>query len=217
MGSVAASGGYFVAMGAVAIIANRSTITGSIGVFGGKFAIADGLREFGINPDEVRVGGEFASAYSTEKLTNLQRSKLHDSLDATYQRFTGLVAEGRKLPIERVREIAKGRVWSGEDAQKIGLVDQTGDLMVAINKAKELAGFKPEDRVSIRLKAPEGTPLELLTKAMTASKMSDGDRRILAALGPVLGDKRAQAVLSQIRQLTAKPGVQVWQPPIIER
>jgi len=217
MGSVAASGGYYVAMGADAIVANRSTITGSIGVFGGKFAIADGLREFGVNPDEVRVGGEFASAYSTEKLTNLQRTKLHASLEATYVRFTGLVAEGRKLPIERVREIAKGRVWSGEDAQKIGLVDQTGDLMVAIDKAKELAGFKPEDRATIRLKVQEGSPFELLTKAMTASKMSDGDRRILSALGPVVGDKRAQAVLSQIRQLAGKPGVQVWQPPIVER
>jgi protease-4 len=217
MGSVAASGGYYVAMGADAIVANRSTITGSIGVFGGKFAVADGLREFGVNPDEVRVGGEFASAYSTEKLTNLQRTKLHASLEATYVRFTSLVAEGRKLPIERVREIAKGRVWSGEDAQKIGLVDQTGDLMVAIDKAKELAGFKPDDRVTIRLKVPEGSPFELLTKAMTASKVSDGDRRILSALAPVVGDKRAQVVLSQIRQLTGKPGVQVWQPPVVER
>jgi protease-4 len=217
MGSVAASGGYYVAMGADAIIANRSTITGSIGVFGGKFAIADGLREFGVNPDEVRVGGEFASAYSTEKLTNLQRSKLHDSLEATYVRFTGLVAEGRKLPIERVREIAKGRVWSGEDAQKIGLVDQTGDLIVAIDKAKELAGFKPDDRATIRLKIQEGSPFELLTKAMTKSQMSADELRLVSALAPLVGDKRAQAVLSQIRQLTAKPGVQVWQPPIIER
>jgi protease-4 len=216
MGSVAASGGYYVAMGADAIVANRSTITGSIGVFGGKFAIADGLREFGINPDEVRVGGEFASAYSTEKLTNSQRAKLHDSLQATYTRFTTLVSEGRKMPLARVQEIAKGRVWSGEDAQKLGLVDQTGDLMVAVAKAKELAGFKPDDRVSIRLRLQEASPFELLSKAMTASKMSDGDRRILSALAPIVGDKRAQAVLGQIRQLAAKPGVQVWQPPIVE-
>src|SRR5262249_21439347 len=98
MGSGAASGGDYVAAGADAIVANRSTITGSIGVFGGKFAIADALREFGINPDEIRVGGEYASAYSTERMTNSQKAKLHEGLNATYKRFTGLVAEGRKLP-----------------------------------------------------------------------------------------------------------------------
>ena len=138
MGSMAASGGYYVSTGADAIVATRSTLTGSIGVFGGKFAIADGLRKIGVNPDTVRVGGEFASAYSSEKLTDVQRKQLVASLDAVYSRFTELVSEGRKLPIDKVREIAKGRVWTGEDAQKLGLVDETGDLMTAIDKAKEL-------------------------------------------------------------------------------
>ncbi len=94
MGSVAASGGYYVAMGADAIVANRSTITGSIGVFGGKFAIADGLRGVRRQSGHDARGREFASAYSTEKLTNLQRPSCMTRWTATYQRFTSLVAEG---------------------------------------------------------------------------------------------------------------------------
>ncbi|MDP3736363.1 MAG: signal peptide peptidase SppA [Hyphomonadaceae bacterium] len=218
MGSVAASGGYYVAAGADAIVATRSTITGSIGVFGGKFAIADGLRQIGIDPDEVRVGGEFASAYSTEKLTNGQRVKMVEGLEAVYTRFTGLVSDGRKLPIERVREIAKGRVWSGEEAQKLGLVDQTGDLIDAIDKAKVLAGFKPEDRATIRLKLHEASPLDLLRQAMvTAKASSSGELQVARALAPLVGEDRAAALAAQLRQVTRDPGANVWSPPIIER
>jgi protease-4 len=217
MGSVAASGGYYVAAGADAIVSNRSTITGSIGVFGGKFAIADGLRQIGVDPDEVRVGGEFASAYSTEKLTNAQRVKLHESLDAVYTRFTTLVSEGRKLPIERVREIAKGRVWSGEEAKKIGLIDETGDLIDAIDKAKVLAGFSADDRAQIRLRLHKASPFDLLSQAMAQAKASGGDQQTLETLASVIGRERAAAMLNQIRQLSRDQGVRVWTPPVIER
>jgi protease IV len=217
MGSVAASGGYYVAAGADAIVSNRSTITGSIGVYGGKFAIADGLRQIGVDPDEVRVGGEFASAYSTEKLTNSQRVKLHESLDAVYQRFTSLVAEGRKLPIERVQEIARGRVWSGEDAKANGLVDETGDLIAAINKAKVLAGFSADDRATIRLRLHEASPFDLLTQAMVQAKASSGERQMIEVFGQVVGRDRAAAVLNQVRRLGQDRGVQLWTPPVVER
>jgi protease-4 len=216
MGSVAASGGYYVAMGADAIVATRSTITGSIGVFGGKFAIADGLRQIGVDPDEVRVGGEFASAYSTEKLTNAQRVKLVEGLEAVYARFTSLVAEGRKLPPERVQEIARGRVWSGETAKAIGLIDETGDLVDAINKAKELAGFDPGERATIRLQLYEASPFDLLSRALLVAEASSGERRIVEALAPIIGRQRAAAALSQFRQLS-RGGAQVWMPPLIER
>ena len=218
MGSVAASGGYYVAAGADAIVSTRSTITGSIGVFGGKFAIADGLRQIGVDPDSVGVGGDFASAYSTEKLTNSQRAKMVEGLTAVYTRFTTLVSEGRKLPIERVREIAKGRVWSGEDAQKLGLVDETGDLIDAIDKAKVLAGFKPEDRATIRLKLNQASPLDLLRQAMVTAKASaSGELQVARALAPLVGEDRAAALASQLRQITRDPGASVWSPPIIER
>jgi len=186
-------------------------------VFGGKFAIADGLREFGIDPDEVRVGGEFASAYSTEKLTNAQRAKLVAGLEAVYGRFTSLVAEGRNLPPERVQEVARGRVWSGETAKTLGLIDQTGDLIDAIDKAKELAGFKPDDRVSIRMRLYQASPLDLLGQAMTMAKASSGEHKVVEALAPLVGRQRAAAVIGQLRQLSREGGARVWMPPLIER
>ncbi|MEQ1607501.1 MAG: signal peptide peptidase SppA [Hyphomonadaceae bacterium] len=218
MGSMAASGGYYVAASADAIIANRSTITGSIGVFGGKFAIADGLRQFGINPDSVSVGGEFASAYSTEKLTPAQRTKMLEGLQATYDRFTGLVAEGRKLPLQKVQEVARGRVWSGEDALKNGLVDKTGDFIAALNEARALAGFKPEDRMDIRLNIHRPTPLELLASTMMKSKASGAtEAQIAEVLGAVVGRKRAQLVIGELKQLGEPAGVRLWSPPVVER
>lgn len=217
MGSVAASGGYYVAANADAIIANKATITGSIGVFGGKFAIADGLREFGIDPDSVGVGGDYASAYSTEPFTAAQRAKLTESLDATYARFTGIVADGRKLPLQQVQSIARGRVWSGDDAKKNGLVDDTGDLIDAIDKAKVLAGFKAEDHASIRLDINESTPLQLLTKMMTRASVSSPQLASFNALVSVLGEKRAALILKQLHIFADPTGAQMWSPPIVER
>ena len=218
MGSMAASGGYYVAASADAIIANRSTITGSIGVFGGKFAIADGLRQFGIDPDSVSVGGEFASAYSTEKLTPAQRAKMLEGLRATYDRFTGLVAEGRKLPLQKVQEVARGRVWSGEDALKNGLVDKTGDFIAALNEARALAGFKAEDQMDIRLNIHRSTPFDLLTSTMMQAKAGGTtEAQIAEALSAVVGRQRAQLVIGQLKQLGDPAGVRLWSPPVAER
>lgn len=218
MGSMAASGGYYVAAGADEIIANRSTITGSIGVFGGKFAIADALRQFGVNPEEVRVGGEFASAYSTDKFTPAQRAKLLEGLQAVYDRFTGLVAEGRKLPLQKVQEIARGRVWSGEDALKNGLVDKNGDFIFALEEAARLAGFKPEDGIELRMNIHRTTPFELLASTMTQAKVAGvPESRLIEAFGAVIGRNRAQALMDQIRRMGVADGAQVWSPPVVER
>jgi protease-4 len=218
MGSLAASGGYYAATGADAIVSTRSTITGSIGVFGGKFAIADGLRNFGVNPASVGVGGPFASAYSSDKFTPEQRKKLDDSLLAVYTRFTTLVSQGRHMPIDKVREIAKGRVWSGEDAKANGLVDENGDLIDAIDKAKQLAGFKPEDRVDVRLDIDQTTPFQLLTRVMSgkSAHVSAAEQTAFGALSAVFGERRAAAVLSQVDRLSHASGPQLWTAPVIE-
>jgi protease-4 len=219
MGSMAASGGYYSAASADAIIAARSTITGSIGVFGGKFAIADGLRQFGINPDSVSVGGEFASAYSTEKLTPTQRARLLEGLQATYDRFTGIVAEGRKLPLQKVQEIARGRVWSGEDASKIGLVDKTGDLIAALEEASALAGFKPEDGMEVRLNIHRSSPFDLLASTMMQAKAGGAsETQIAEALGAIIGRERAMTLIGQLRRLgQPSAGASLWSPPVVER
>lgn len=199
MGSVAASGGYYVAAGADAIIAPRSSITGSIGVYGGKIAFADALRSFGVNPSQIRVGGEYAGIYSTETLTQTQRAKLVGTLDDVYQRFTSLVADGRKLPLERVREIARGRVWSGADAKANGLVDDTGGLLAAVAKAKELAGFQPEDEVEVRLSVVEASPFDLLSGFVsTASARLRGENAAPSMFAVLVPDRHARAALAQM-------------------
>lgn len=218
MGALAASGGYYVATGADAIVAPRSTITGSIGVFGGKFAVADGLRMLGVDPDTVGVGGEFASAYSTEPFTETQRSDLREALGAVYARFTTLVSEGRKLPIERVQEIAKGRVWSGEDAKEIGLVDVNGGLMVAVDKAKELAGIAAADRPQLRYRKNTTSPLDLIMNNLaSAGAVSPSQRAAMEMLKAAVGEKRAVMLLRQVRMIGETRGAQVWTPPILER
>ena len=217
MGSMAASGGYYVAASADSIVANRSTITGSIGVFGGKIAIGDALRNFGVNPASVGVGGPYAGAYSAEKFTAVQRTKLLESLQATYDRFTGIVAEGRNLPLQKVQEIARGRVWSGEDALANGLINKTGDLMVAIDEARQLAGFKEADGVDVRIQVQNVTPFQVLTSIMTQAKVGgSADSRLATALAATLGQERTQALLSQLAQMGEPPSARAWLPPVIE-
>ncbi|MEZ5938273.1 MAG: signal peptide peptidase SppA [Hyphomonadaceae bacterium] len=217
MGSLAASGGYYSAVGADAIVANRATITGSIGVFGGKFAIADGLRMIGVNPDMVQVGGGYASVYSTEKLTNYQRSKLLESLSATYERFTSLVADGRHMPKDKVLEIARGRVWSGDDALKLGLVDETGGLIDAIHKARDLAGFSEEDGVDIRLRLHRASPLQLLQGFLVSAEVSAANPEALQAISAIAKDPHAAAALRQIEAMSRQSGTQLYTPPPVER
>ena len=217
MGSAAASGGYYVAMSADSIIATRSTITGSIGVFGGKFAIADGLREFGINPQSVGVGGEFAGAYSTEDFTPAQRAKLQASLQNTYDRFTGLVAEGRGLPLQKVQEIARGRVWSGEDALAQGLVNKTGDLIAAIEEARNLAGFTEADGVDLRMNIHTATPFDLIASTMSGAQAGASQGQVLGVLASVIGRQRAEALISQLGAMGQAPGAKVWMAPVVER
>ncbi len=216
MGSMAASGGYYVAAGADAIVANPSTLTGSIGVYGGKFAIADGLRMIGVNPDEVGVGGAYASAYSTEELTPEQRQKLVAGLEATYERFTGLVAEGRDIPLERVEQIARGRVWTGEDALELGLVDETGDLIAAINKAKELLGLQEDDLVSLRINRPDASPIRVLRGLMGVSASATQSTPGVQAVAKLLGERRTRALIDQLTAANQR-GAQLSAPHYIER
>ena len=213
MGSVAASGGYYVSTGADWIMASRSTITGSIGIFGGKLAVADGLREIGVNAETVGVGGPFAGALSTlSGFTDEQREMLHAWLERGYDRFISLVAEGRGMSVSEVDEIARGRVWSGEDALRIGLVDEIGGLIDAVAKARELAGV--EDDTATRIKfypVPQGgipglTPM---------SEASAGDLQTLARLSEVLSDERVQALIEQGAMMKQGP-VQARSPMMIE-
>ncbi|MDQ7005726.1 MAG: signal peptide peptidase SppA [Acidobacteriota bacterium] len=150
MGNVAGSGGYFVAMSAEKIIAQPSTITGSIGVLGGKMLTRDMWTKVGVTFDGVKTAAN-ADMYSSHYDYSDYGWQRHQRwLDRVYEDFTAKVARGRNLPLEEVLKIAKGRIWTGEDALKIGLVDELGGYAEALRAAREAAGLTAD--AAIRLK-----------------------------------------------------------------
>ena len=133
MGEYAASGGYYISAPADAIVADRSTLTGSIGVFGMLPSFGKAMEDkLGLTVDGVKTNANAGMGTGFSALTSTQYRAMMQGVDRVYERFTSLVAEGRNLTIERVLEIAEGRVWSGEQAQQIGLVDTCGGLSAAI-------------------------------------------------------------------------------------
>lgn len=145
MSSVAASGGYWVSMNADQIWAHPSTITGSIGIFGLVPTINKPLEKLGIHTDGIGTTS-LAGAFRMDRpLSPEVASIMQSQINKGYRDFIGGVAQARKLPVERVDQIARGRVWSGLDAKGIGLVDQFGDLQNAIDAAAKLAGLETGD------------------------------------------------------------------------
>ncbi len=152
MGQYAASGGYYVAAHADHIVALPQTITGSIGVYGGKIALEGTFDKVGYNIEGITVGGEYAGVYSVDTpFSPSQAEAYRGQLQDIYDDFTTRVANGRDLPLERVKEIAKGRVWTGAQAKDIGLVDELGGIMTAINAAKKLAEIDADEDVRIKV------------------------------------------------------------------
>lgn len=147
MGSYAASGGYYISCPADVIVADRLTLTGSIGVFGMILDPHDALKnKLGITVDGVQSNAE-SDLMGKGALSPVQRAMILRGVDQVYTTFTNNVSEGRNLPIERVLEIAGGRVWSGVDALEIGLVDACGGLKMAIAQAVDKAGLGENYRI----------------------------------------------------------------------
>jgi protease-4 len=144
MAKLAASGGYYVAMSADRIVALPGTLTGSIGVFGGKFVLADLLARLGIGHDAVAVGRSALRNSPRVPFDATDLEALEAMLDRIYADFTGKVAAARGLDAEQVDAVARGRVWTGADALSRKLVDELGGLHEAAAAARRLAGL-PED------------------------------------------------------------------------
>ncbi|WP_029915862.1 signal peptide peptidase SppA [Caulobacter sp. UNC358MFTsu5.1] len=194
MGTYAASGGYWISSGASAIVAEPTTLTGSIGVFGGKFALGEALGRFGVDVKQVHVGSDYSGAFGTgQEFTPDQRARFAAWMDRIYAGFVHRVAEGRKLPEARVREIAKGRVWTGVQAKQLGLVDELGGFYEAVEKAKSLAGIKGE--VKLKKIGASNSPFEALEKVLGVSETS---MRTLAASAWLLGDPRSQSIMDEM-------------------
>ncbi|MFY9903596.1 MAG: signal peptide peptidase SppA [Terriglobales bacterium] len=149
MGNLAGSGGYFVAMAADKIVAEPGTITASIGVLGGKMLTSGLWDKVGLSWDEVHQGENATMFTGTEDYTPAEWARFQAWLDRVYLDFTSKVADGRKLSKDKVLEIAKGRIWSGQDAKNLGLVDDLGGYDTALKLAKRAAGIPADEEVRI--------------------------------------------------------------------
>jgi protease-4 len=139
MGDYAASGGFYVAMGADAIVAQPGTITGSIGVFSGKLSLRGLYGKLGISQETVSRGRNATLFSSYEPWTESERAKVREMNRAFYDTFVSKAAEGRKKTPDEIESVAQGRVWTGREALDGGLVDALGGLDAAVRVARERA------------------------------------------------------------------------------
>jgi protease-4 len=157
MGAVAASGGYYVAMGADAIVANPGTITGSIGVVAGKLVARDLKDRLGVGSDAVRTNANSDAWSINAPFTPQQHAQVEAEADLFYTDFVQRVAEARNLSTQAADEVARGRIWTGEDALECGLVDELGGFRTAVRRAKVLAGLDAD--VEVRILSYPGSSL----------------------------------------------------------
>ncbi|HEU0156873.1 MAG TPA: signal peptide peptidase SppA, partial [Stellaceae bacterium] len=162
MGDVAGSGGYYVAAGADKIVAEPATLTGSIGVLAGKLVVADLLKKVGVSTDSAQVGANAAMFSTTSDFSARAHGRLEAFLDETYKGFKDHVATGRRMTRAEVEAVAKGRVWTGEDAKARGLVDELGGYSVALRLTREAAKLAPGAPFKLAVFPREEGPAELL-------------------------------------------------------
>ena len=172
MGDTAASGGYYIAMGADRIFAEPGTLTGSIGVVGGKIAFEKFYEKVGITTSVVHRGTNSGVLSSTIPFSDSEKSAMQKMLNEIYAQFTTKAAAGRKMDVEKLEKMARGRVYTGVQALQLGLVDELGTLSDAIAYAKKTAGLDPDQKLE-RLDLPKPTsPFETLFGPIDPSAVS---------------------------------------------
>ena len=205
MGSYAASGGYYISCPADVIVADRLTLTGSIGVFGMVLDPREALKnKLGITVDGVQSNTS-SDFLGKGPLTPVQRSMIMRGVDKVYSTFTKDVSEGRNLPLERVLEIAGGRVWSGEDALGIGLVDACGGLKTALALAVDKAGLGEEYRIVEVTEQPTG-----LAAILSSLNMSVRAAFTRSDLGAMMKEYEA------VREVLSQQGIVMYSPCRVE-
>ncbi len=205
MGSYAASGGYYISCPADVIVADKLTLTGSIGVFGMILDTREALKnKLGITIDGVQSNAS-SSFLATQPLTPVQRSMIMRGVDKVYTTFTKDVAEGRNLPIEKVLDIAGGRVWSGADALGIGLIDTYGGLKTAIALAVDKADLGDNYRVTEVTETPTG-----FAAFIASLNMSVREAFTRSELGLMMKD------YNTVREAFRQQGVLMYSPYKVE-
>jgi protease-4 len=169
MSDLAASGGYYLAIAAPQIVAQPATLTGSIGIFGGKVVTGGTYEKLGARVESLSIGRNAGMESPIRPFSEGERAKLREQLQAFYGQFVAKVAAARNLPVARVEELARGRVWTGQQARAVGLVDALGGLDSAIALAKQRAGIAAEVDVEVVNYPPRKTLFELLVERLSGS------------------------------------------------
>ena len=170
----AASGGYFVSLAGDVIMAEPTTITGSIGVLGGKFVLQDMWNKIGLNWTEIKIGKNAGILSVNRPFSADEKRIFNQSLDEVYKDFTAKVKENRRLT-QNIDEVARGRVWTGSEALKLGLVDKLGGYSMAIGEAKDKAGIAPNVRIKIITYPREKSFSEKVRDMVMQSKVDTAD------------------------------------------
>jgi len=218
VGGMAASGGYYMACAGDRIFAEPTSIVGSIGVFGGKIVFSSALEEFGVHTEtfpaspEPGAGARAAAESPFSTWDDATREKIRTGMQSVYDLFISRVADGRKLPREKVEEIAQGRIWSGKQGLDRGLVDQLGGVTDAIRHARKLAGLPADAPVTVE--GAQDSLLEMLlvgqdaneeqvkqalaayqARSLVIRELPPAVRRYASALGPLASGERVVAAL----------------------
>jgi protease-4 len=197
MGGVAASGGYYISLSANKIVAEPGTITGSIGVLTGKVSFAKTLGLVGANAEMVSVGKNTLMDSPLQPFTGEQWANLNHQADVIYDDFTQKVADGRRMPLEKVRTAARGRVWSGADAKNQGLVDVLGGFWTAAGQAAAL-GSIPADGMIFRVYP---RPTGLLARLGALSDGLEASLGLMGRIESILNLPALQALIGQVSSL----------------
>ena len=195
MSDVAASGGYYIAMPAHAIVAEPATLTGSIGVVMIKFVIDGTLKKLGMNMEGVS-NGRYAELYSPIRpFSPEERARVEEQMQATYDVFVEKAAAGRNTTPERIDAVGQGRVWTGQQAKQVGLVDELGGLERALAIAKQHAKLAPDSEVELVVYPPRKSFYEVLSNPFGASEGS----RILGAMLGMRDPRSIDALTAPLR------------------
>lgn len=208
MGNLAASGGYYIACNANKIIAEPTTITGSIGVFGVLPNGEELSKNIGINAEQVTTNKNTILYSFFEPLSKQQHDFIKEGVVDIYELFTNRVAVGRKMNIENVNKIAQGRVWTGVDALKNGLVDELGGLDLALKRAKEVAEIENYDKEEFPVFEKEDVGEVLLNKFFEESSLIKTKETILKE---ELGEENYM-ILKNVKAMSNRKGIQLIFP-----
>lgn len=198
MSDLAASGGYYIALAGDVIVAQPGTLTGSIGVYTGKFVTGGTLDRLGANIEGTSKG-RHAEIYSPDRrFTPEERDKVQASMQAVYDQFVEHAAESRHMTPEKIDEVAQGRVWTGQQARALGLVDQLGGLYKALDVAKQRAKIPAEEEVNLIVYPRRRSMWELLSDEFQSPAGRMQQASAAEALMTLLGRRERQALAALV-------------------